>query len=576
MSKPFNRDTSSEGTPDTKREVDQMIEKDLPDYSVRDNLRRKYNNESKVDQIFSAYKEAQEKVFKRARKFKQHIFNRYRGSHMSGAMLLNKAKKYAKHAGLSDAEFHLFYQLASSDTSGLLRSYNLPNTEMSRTLGYTASMVSDDRLKYSEKELGTVKEIIALTGKTKVMHSQIVIQTREYNDCAAEAISGTLKQDIYATDKNNFYSYVHPIIAALFLPKIDYLDEHMLVANIGNIVKQKYDGRPIVTRPEFELYWDMIVDPTGRACSSGSTIQDLLNRFILQTCLWDNVLNLRQGQYYNDRLSDFLSAIENCRNNIFDAPDLTYVKDEGTILRRLLGAFSMRPTIVSTSTFYGGSYHIPPSGVANLSTIPMITMRLPLQVASGDFALSLDESLNQAEWFVEDKMIIPKSRNILFSRDVLFFYVNRRYQSINITSFQSPYNFTQLPTTVAGWEKVNDTVVNFQKVMQILNETYELRSVVFVESSKKSNMIIGCSSGVIVRSNMELGLQEPTHLIYDPQGSTEKFLNEANEFVRNPPITWIPEYGPLNSNVESFSRKASTHGTIFMYQKVTGGNELRI
>ena len=37
----------------------------------------------------------------------------------------------------------------------------------------------------------------------------------------------------------------------------------------------------------------------------------------------------------------------------FDAADLAYVKDEGTILRKLFAAFSLRPTIVQTVPYYG-------------------------------------------------------------------------------------------------------------------------------------------------------------------------------------------------------------------------------
>src|SRR5690606_38023480 len=124
-------------------------------------------------------------------------------------------------------------------------------------------------------------------------------------------------------------------------------------------------------------------------CTMESAIKDIRNRFILQTKIWDNVLNLRMGRYYNEQLPAFKEAIEACRSNIYDAPDLTYVHDEGAILRRILGAFAVRPTLVATSKLYNV---IGAHGLANLNniatglggqftdvtTIPMITLRLPI------------------------------------------------------------------------------------------------------------------------------------------------------------------------------------------------------
>ncbi len=108
-----------------------------------------------------------------------------------------------------------------------------------------------------------------------------------------------------------------------------------------------------MTKPDFELYWDLITDPNESVCAIDSAIKDLRNRYVLQTKIWESVLNLRQGRYYQDNLQEFLMAVDNCKGNIIDCPDQTYVKDEGSILRRILAAFAIRPTIVRTTRLYG-------------------------------------------------------------------------------------------------------------------------------------------------------------------------------------------------------------------------------
>jgi hypothetical protein len=489
----------------------------------------------------------------------------------------------------------MFYNLAISDKD-FGNSYNFPNTKMSKALGYGAALMTSNKLHIKENELSILQDIIRIYGETKTLHSQIVLQTLQYRDCAPEAISGELrtrndKPHNLATDKHNFYSYVHPVIGALFIPSIKLLDEHMLIANLGYIVKCKNDGKPIMTKPDFELYWDLITDRNDHACSMESAIKDIKNRYILQKTLWECVLNLRQGRYYNDRLADFLLAIENCRSNVYDAPDLTYVKDEGTILRRLLSAFSLRPTIVSTTRLYGligqspytygsagsASGQLTSSGITQVTTVPMVTLRLPLNISNKQMGVSLEEALTQPQWFVENKMIIPKSQQIMHSRDVLFFYVGRRFKTVNITRLNMPYNFSNLPMTIAGWEALNDHIVNYEPTMTIFNDTYNLRSVVIVDCSPtKKNLIVGCSAGIITKRDWTSGRIRQDYLLYDPQGSAEMFKGTGGEYVRNNPITTIPGYTSLNASdiggVESFSKRASTRGTIFVYEKSRDGN----
>ena len=58
----------------------------------------------------------------------------------------------------------------------------------------------------------------------------------QYTDCAIESLSG-----LYNRDLNRIGDHVHPVIAALFLPKFRVVDDFFLWSNIAGIVKSRYN-----------------------------------------------------------------------------------------------------------------------------------------------------------------------------------------------------------------------------------------------------------------------------------------------------------------------------------------------
>lgn len=584
--KSFNRDTRGDDYKNHQkdstvtREVEELLKDQANDVEAWRRLKAKYSNNSELmDKIFEAYKEKLSKIFKKAKRFKQIMYDRYGGLNLPMVELIRKAKKYQKKYRFSDEEFQMFIWLVMHDKTYKF-AQTIPTTKMAKTLGYDAFFAAtSSKLNAKPEEQAVVEEIVNKYGETKPLHAQILLQSLTYTDSAPEALSGE-----FDPKKQNPYAYIHPIIAALFIPRIKLLDEQMLMANIGYIVSQKANEKPIMTKPDFDLYWSMITDPNDTACTLNNAIMDLKNRFILQTHLWDAVLNLRQGKYYYSETSGlvrFMQALENCRNVVFDAPDLTYVRDEGTILRRLLSAFSLYPTYVSINRLWGlligTQYGYPSSpyeasGYSHITRVPMITLRLPLNVTGSAGAVSLEEALTQPQWFVENKVIIPKALQIIHSNDVIFFYVGRRYQTVNIARLAVPYNFSNLPMTVTGWESLNEHPVNAPRTMTIMNDIYELRSVVLVEkaSGHCKNLIVGSSAMIIVPMNINTGRYEETCLLYDPQTSGI-MIDETTSYSRNKPITVIPSEAPFHTTggLQSFEQRSRTRGTIFMYQKIT-------
>lgn len=561
---------------ESKSDIGKLIREGAQDYQVKAHLREKLPNKDAVEKAYAEYEEKMNKIRRKAQKFAQLILTRY--SHLGTKRLLEKAYKLKKKYGFNDDEYHAFLNIALSDKSiAGVNQYMSPNTPMSHTLGYTADALIG-KLNYKPEEAKTLQDILAMHQENMALHGQVVAQALIYRDCSPEALSGK-----YDRTKFNAYNYIHPLIAAFFIPRIKYIDEHMIIASITNIVAQRNSNNPIRIQPEWELFYDMISDPNEIACvgSKDSTILDLKNRARLQIELWKCVRDLRVGRYYSIDSSAFIMALNDCRTGIFDSPDMAFIKDEGTMLRKLMGAFSIRPTIVSISPLGGTmtlNYPMQAYALTQITSIPIVNFRLPLNIKNLNIRVNLQEALEQPDMYVENKMIVAKMKSIIYSRDLIVFYVNRRYQNINFARVVAPYNFSMLPTTLSGFETLNEVVVNYPQILTVGDDSFIPRSVVMIEKSgfnrdpardPMREIIVGTSAGIIVPEDITAGRYNKECFIYDPQSAAIQYQGATGTFVERTPITTVPYqsslYGP--DDIESFESRASKRGTIYIYVK---------
>jgi len=265
-----------------------------------------------------------------------------------------------------------------------------------------------------------------------------------------------------------------------------------------------------------------------------------------------------------------------CKNNLFNDAEMANVRDEGTVLRKIFGAFSLRPTFISMSSMttglMSGNYNLGPMSVAQLTCIPIVNLRLPVSYRNNNAIVMLNSALEQYNFFIENKTFTPKVSSIIYSRDIIVFYANRRFQSINFGSINTPFNFTSLPATHSAFESINDISVNYDDEITIGDDLFFLRSVVFVDRSlMNKDLITGCSTGIIIRRDYSVGRTQPLCLCYDPIGAGFKFEDQNGQFQRNSPIYEIPSISPFNdeNSPESFRRRAANRGTIYIYVKDT-------
>lgn len=576
----FNK--SSNRVDDIDKEVHSLMKKNTDKnratYSILEELKTKYKDDEIVDSIMRKYNEKMKRVRKLAEKIKERLTAKY--PNLSMKEYIEKIADYKKKYHFDDSEMQSIINLIFLAKSGFSNpeAFDVNYNEMSKALGFVpASYNLGGKLHVKKDELEQLQMILTIASATKELHDQVTLQSLIYTDCDSAAI-----QPDFDKNKINVFNFIHPVVAALFLPKFQLLDQHMLLASISKIVALKYNGQELQTQPEYELYWDIATDPAETACvNKTKPFTDLVNRCNVQTKLWEAVLNLRQGKYYTNDLSSFVMAIDNCRASVFDAADLAYVKDEGTIMRKLLAAFSIRPTIVVTMPVYGITHltsHISSISSSHITTLPLITMRIPMTIGERyEDSINLSDALSQEQLYIHHKQLTVKHQNILYSRELLVFYVHRRYQSFNTLKLINPYVMTtSLPVSMGQYEKLQNTSINVDlsnfsipgdKVTGGQRQEFRLASVVAVETKDIEKHCVDADKNCNNDYNDSIIVGCSTYIFPDPEKSSKVFAyhyNPLNLKSQNNSVEAMKIYD--NNKGEKVMEEIKQKGTLYIYK----------
>ena len=524
------------------------------------NLRNKYGNEDLVDRIQRAYIEKHTEISKRAKKFATLIREKYSNSQHPFHILLEKAIKYKNKHGLTDDEFVEFQRIYENELVGLKSSeVYTPNTNIMKVLGNVNVNLQGFMGKLTDSDYKVLQDIVKLHAASKPLHSQVLLQSMQYQDCGVEALTGTFDRNLH-----NATNHVHPVIAALFLPKFELLETHFLHSNISNIVKTRYNNENFSTIADLQLFYSLTKDPNDIVCDTKSTLSDLYNRALLQNQLWNAVLSLRNGQYYNSTFRDFISTVDICRLNKHDTPDLVYGRYDGTVIKRLLAAFSFRPTVVATMPVYQifstnpYQQNIKPT----VTYVPMINLKLA-PVNNNNEPVELNDAIQQQQYFLENGNVVQKHTSLIYSRGVLIFFVDRRANIINTNTTMNPVAILNFPSAVSGFERLNDREVHAEHIIKLRDDEYRLRSVVLSEVNNKvvdqTNLIVGSSALLVYPQKYGL----PQYLQYDPYGVIDQQIVNGS-IQRNEPIVQIE--GASATNPDNFMDMTRKRGIIFVYE----------
>jgi hypothetical protein len=534
-------------------------------------LRNQYKDDDLVNSIQNAYAEKHTNISKKAKKFAQLIREKYSQTQTPFHTLLEKAHKYKIKYGLTDDEFAEFQRIYEQELVGLKSTEVVqPQTNLMKVLGGITLDYNGFQGKLSDNDFKHLQEILKLHAATRPLHAQVLLQSMQYTDCNIQALTGNYDRNLHRIGE-----HVHPVVAALFLPKFPVVENFFLFSNIAGIVKSRYNGEPLQSRPDYEVFYALTTDPNDVVCDNRSPVLDLLNRAQLQSQLWNSVLHLRNGQYYNASFKDFVTSVDMCRLNKQDTPDLLYGRFDGVIIKRLLSAFSFRPTVVATTPLTFNSVSLNPyllNSRPQVTAVPMINMRLPPQLVSNT-PIELKSALEQTQYFLEGGAIVPRNTSLIWSRGLLVFYVDRRATSISYNDQMSQFSMSNLPASVAigGFERINTAEVHVPESLDIRGENYQLRSVVVSEVNNNiesgQNLVIGSSTLIREPSNILSNRSNSTYLYYDPYAPIK-----GNN---NPPITDIG-YTSATHLDNSFALMARTRGSVFVYASSGATDEKKV
>ena len=535
-----------------KKEVERLLKDGVNELSpdLVNRLKSKYNDDTIIDSVMEYFSDRHNKIVKVSNIFLDAFQNKYKDSFesMSLSKFMKRALKYKKRYELSDEEFdevkRNFESRIYNTNNNLQNNVLYPNTNLSRTLGFPVVETTTKFRPSNTDDYVHLQDILKIYQAYKITHSHIVIQTMLYQNLAPEAMNG-----VFVNYRFNPNVYVHPMIAAFFLPKIHKIDERMLYANMAGIINTRHEGKRIITQPDYELFHSIIVDPSDTVCDYSSPLKDLKNRVEVQVQLWNNVYNLRSGKYYEPSSIDFLAYLDKCRGSQFDNPDLIYLSDEGVILRRLFNIFSFRPIIVNTMPIFGAITSNPlnlPVNTAMITAIPYITFKLPqIMQVSNQTQYSLEDARQQTQFHMENGAFVPKATQILETRGPLVFYVPRRSIGLshnNVDPLLGPLAaFGNLAQNTNYYNQINTTPIDYNHVMTISSNNnsrdHFLRSVLIIDRVND------------LSSNQHIAIGHVTFLF--------KYSMNQNNVISGVPLN-ILSYAPGNANTPDRNNKEST------------------
>ena len=472
-------------------------------------LKSQGKSDKEIQAFMEKYDASKRKISKLIKKFVEKIELRY--GHLDTPELMKKGIKFAAKHNFTSAEKEAFIRFVlKGDTDGQYLPFEeLGYTEMSKFLGF--SSFQGEQITVKPTDQNDLNEIARLYEMSKPIHSAIRNNIITYKDCDPSSMGE------YDKKRNNINSHINPLIVALFLSKIEPLERRMLCSNFGRLVisrtipyfQTQQDGNrrymnwsinnsellPFELHADMELAVDIARDPNSlNYFSDESPMKNLCKRFLVQIELWKNVLSLRNGKYYSttdnfnvdDGVSGLVKVLSTYDWTYFDSPDLYQLQDEGTLLRKLLAVFSYRPTFTQISAYLNhSSVNYTQLGVMSKATFintPICNIRLPASLNNQTLPpVDLNASLTQNDWFIENKMLVPKNKTVIKSRVVLFFYVNRRQQSMNALDVNMAYRYMSVPSALTTGTTINKTYINCNTV-QVGPDQFELQSAVLLNT----------------------------------------------------------------------------------------------
>ena len=203
-----------------------------------------------------------------------------------------------------------------------------------------------------------------------------------------------------------------------------------------------------------------------------------------------------------------------------------------------------------------------------VNIVSIINIRLPTD-DTVNYDIHLSDNLTSSQWFSKSTNLTPVSyeQKIIKSEGVIFFYVNRNYNTIQIDDeykskdveerllnrhdhfgFNGNYMVNSLPYIFSDTQKMNLRPVSAKDDIVINGDRFQLRSCVLTESIKLDDISIAGNTSAIIFGNGQTYYYNPSKAgtVYDKDGNKLKPISiidksEAMDFVATNGVIYIFE-----------------------------------
>jgi hypothetical protein len=572
-------------TPSSVRsEVDRLIREGkyqlTPSEAVK--LREKFKDSSMFELVMEHLNESHQKILNVAKKYYKYAQTQLLGGVKTIDYVLKQAVPFAKKVPLTDAEIDAFRRLVEDMIEGKIPSESSTYRHVSSvgSLFGVSSVEQVESMKdnLSSGDFAKIQDIVRLESVNKPLYQQVVLQSVQYNDCDLIALTGK-----FEVERHIAQQHVNPLIAALYIPKFDVIERTTLHAHLAGVIRSRYNREPLLNQVDKELFENIIYTNRREVCSMNPA-EDLHRRVKLQYAIWENVLALRNGRYYNMN-SDLVSTLDQCHLTHV-SPSNTVVNDEGASLRRIFGAFGLNtilfnlkaaPQLLSTNLQLASSLFVPTTREEERSSLDsMITIDMSNSKEKQGAPYDFNDAMKQQSYYLDEN-----DRYVLIDTEVkavhriMAIYVPRRKTSVVQRQQVGPNSimsavmqFNQLPLTISGMSEINNYPVLAPPAIKVGPYLLRKRSVLINEvipysaPNDVNNVVqlVTSTSAVIYPSE-----QSPIYY-YNPLGVIGTLKASDGSVGRPDPVMTINAIGDQSGKDLNANFLESRQGTLFFYQ----------
>jgi hypothetical protein len=317
-------------------------------------------------------------------------------------------------------------------------------------------------------------------------------------------------------------------------------------------------------------------------------MHDLLKRVVFQERIRDLVLKFRSGIVYHESFLDFIQQVDSCAASSYDAPNFMYMQDEGTILRKIMEAFCMRPLKIVSAPTHGAM-------VTNFTSRGKLPWGMQPIVERGSVAVELPNPMfrnstiapkidlltcfKSSQIISMGGLLQQRQTNLMYTEGTFIFYVNRRIPPVHFSTRNRMQARFVIPQP-AGIELMNKYPIDFNDELNrgdFNGKTYTIRSVVCcstipqMKDTAEADMerILGCHTIFVIDRYADKGEglmdnEKRTYWKYDPAGALSQ-LGHPHFKLASTDGASTDGSAFLNMERSVFLERGSEYGTIFIY-----------